>query len=293
MSPTRSTSIDLVRLVRRFESQVPQVARDITDRIWAEIPGYAALNEVSHRHEVEEAAARNVAAFVRALGEGKDLSKRDIDALGVVGEQRAQQAIPLEDVLRAFRMVGRVLWDHLAEQLTGPSGPPMEVAIELGGTLMKFTDQISSAVANRYSVTQRSLVRQQEAARREFLHDLLLGSYTSVDHMLERSRSFGYDLARPHIAVVVACDGSETDAAKTELELSRALDRLGERLKTAGQPMVDRRGGQAIGLLALAPGNSPKASVVAGLLSDELGDEYSIGVGGPYPSLEGCRRSYL
>ncbi|MCA1839027.1 MAG: helix-turn-helix domain-containing protein, partial [Actinobacteria bacterium] len=33
--------------------------------------------------------------------------------------------------------------------------------------------------------------------------------------------------------------------------------------------------------------------VVAGLLSDKLGDEYSIGVGGPYPSLEGCRRSYL
>src|SRR5687767_44348 len=97
---SRPTALDLVPFVRRFETSVPAVARAITDRIWSEIPSYGANRDPSFRTDVEEAVRRNVAAFVRALGEGKDLSKRDIDSLALIGEQRANQGVPLEDVLR-------------------------------------------------------------------------------------------------------------------------------------------------------------------------------------------------
>jgi sugar diacid utilization regulator len=278
-------------LVRRFESSVPQVAKAITDQIWAEIAGYAGLKDASARAEVEEAAARNVAAFIKALGEGRDIPRRDIDALAVVGETRAFQGVPLEDVLRAFRMVGRVLWDHFAHELSGPEGPSMEVAIQLSGTLMRFTDELASAVAHHYSVAQRQIVRRQEGARREFLHDLLLGSYSAPDEMVERARLFGYDLARPYTGVVAVRD--ENGGGDDEVIVSRALDRLAETLRTAGQPMVDRRGGQTIGLIALASGSDLKASEIGRLIVEELGEGWRVGVGGPYPSLEGCRRTYL
>lgn len=293
ISRTRPAAADLVPLVRRFESNVPSVARAITDQIWAEIPAYAALTDRASRADVEEAAARNVSAFVRALGEGRDLSKRDIDALGKVGEERAHQGLPLEDVLRAFRMVGRVLWDHLAQEMTGAEAPPMDVVIELGGTLMRFTDQISSAVAHHYSVAQRAIVRQQEAARREFLHDLLLGTYASPDSMVQRARGFGYDLARPHIAIVTKNLAASEDAPRDEMELSRALDRLSEKISAPSQPMVDRRGGQTIGLFAVSSSGTMKPAEIGEIVSKDLGAEWRIGVGGPYSGLEGCRRSYL
>lgn len=288
----RPTASDLIPLVKRFRSGVPEVARAITDEIWADIPGYAVLKDPGLRADVEEAVVRNVAAFLGALSSGHDLTKQEIEALAAVGEERAHQGVPIEDVLKAFRTVGRVLWDHLSRQLVGPSAPPTEVAIELSGTLMRFTDQLSSAVVHHYSVAQRSIVRQQEAARREFLHDLLLGTYASPDDMVQRARGFGYDLLRPHVGVVAVRETPKPDAASDELALSRALDRLAERFGTAGQPMVDRRSGQTIGLLAVTPGAELEPAEVGESLLSELGEQWRIGVGGPHAGLEGCRRSY-
>ena len=290
MATSTASAVRLNEFIRRFEPGVPEVARAITEEIWTEIPSYASLDSQA-RSDVEEAASRNVTAFVRALREGRELPKREIESLAKVGEQRAQQGVPLEDVLHAFRTVGRVLWDHLSKQLHADSAPPMGIVIELAGTLMRFTDQISSAVARHYSVAQRSIVRQQEAARREFLHDLLLGTYRSPDEMVSLARGFGYDLARPHIALVATATTS--DPAREELELTRALDRLGDRVEGLGQPMVDRRGGQSIGLLGI---NSSEASLpgkLAGMLIDELGEGWQLGVGGAYAGVEGCRKSYL
>lgn len=292
-SRSTKTSVHLNELIRRFDRSVPEVARAITKEIYAEIPGYAALDDGAVRADVEEAAARNVSSFLRALGEGRDLTNRDIDALGKVGSRRAHQGIPLEDVLRAFRTVGRVLWDHLSRELRSTSAPPMDVAIELAGTLMRFTDQISSAVARQYSIAQRSIVRQQEAARREFLHDLLLGTYRTPDVMVDRARVFGYDLARSHVAIVAMGEDGKSDPAGEELAMNRALDQLAERFSGLGQPMVDRRGGQTIGLIAMAPGAEMKSAEIAPELLKHLGEGWRLGMGGPYSGLEGCRRAYL
>lgn len=288
MTKRRPTAQDLIPFVKRFEARIPEVAKDITTQIWSEIPSYATLTDEADRFEVEEAAQRNVAAFMRALAEGRDLSARDIDALGAVGEQRAHQQIPIEDVLRAFRMVGRVLWDHMTSEMEDDSGPPMDVVVELGRTLMRFTDQISSAVAHHYFVAQRSIVRRQEAARSQFLHDLLTGTQLSPDEMLQRARSYGYDLARPQVAVVAT-----TPSAATEGDLSRALAAIADELQVVGQPIVDRRGEQVIGLFAVSGRTSHEIAAMGERIARELPEGWALGIGGPYPGPEGSRRGYL
>lgn len=281
---------EITSLARRMDAKAPQIAAAIGKEIFAEIPGYSALKDPSARAEVEEAATRNVRAFMRALSEGRELAKRDIEALGEVGAERAGQGIPIEDVLKAFRTVGRVLWDHISAELVGPSGPPVEVAIAVSGILMRFTDQISSAVARHYSVAQRSIVRRQEAARREFLHDLLMGSYASPEDMLQRARSYGYDLAKSHLGIVAGDGGS--DSAAGELALSRALDRVAERFRITDQPVVDHRGGQAVALVGMSSGSAVEPDAFGAALVEELGDGWQVGLGGPYSGLEGCRRSF-
>jgi len=290
-TPSTRTSKDLMDIVGHLEPRVPEIAAAITDEIWAQIPGYSSQQDPTVRDEVAEAAAHNLTAFLRALAGGRDLTKRDIDSLGLVGGNRAHQGIPIEDVLKAFRTVGRVLWEHVSEELVGADAPSVEVAIELSKTLMRFTDQISSSVAFHYSVAQRAIVRQQEAARREFLHDLLLGTYSSPDEMVKRGRAFGYDLGRPQVAVVASReDGSDPGA--DELAMSRALDSLVEKIKLSGQPMVDRRAGRTVGVFTLAPGVEPDLAEIGQLLADELEGRWRLGLGGPHSGLEGCRRSY-
>lgn len=288
---SRNTSAQLVHLVRRFSERVPEVAEAVVDEIW-EIPGYAASDEEHLRDEVTQAVERNVRAFLKALAEGRDLPKREIDELAIVGEERAHQGVPLEDVLRAFRTVGRVLWDHLSQQLSAEDRSSVDLAIELSGNLMRFTDEIASSVAHHYSIAQRSIVRRQEAARREFLHDLLQGTYVSPDDMVMRAREFGLDLARQHLGVV-ALSEDLPDPGEEQLVLSRALDRLAEELQSTGRPMVDRRGGRNIGLVGLSHGADASLVEIATFLAEELPKGWSVGVGGPYSGLEGCRRAFV
>ncbi|MGH2772152.1 MAG: PucR family transcriptional regulator, partial [Actinomycetota bacterium] len=273
-----------------LQAGVPQTAEAITERIWQEIPSYAALGDSGERERVRKAAARNVAAFVGALAEGKELSEEQIHRLGVVGEERAAQGVPLEDVMRAFRMVGRVLWEHLGRQLSNTPNVPMDTTLRLGEALMRFTDRLSSAVAQHYYEAQRSILNKEEVARRDFFSDLILGSYSSLDAMIETARGFGYDLLRHHFAIVATCEDPDISE---EAALTEALARTTEDVSPSGRPLVGRRGGQTIALFGVPPRAQPKASEVGDALLADLGTSWRIGVGGPHPGLEGCRRSYL
>lgn len=305
-----AVSLGLAPFGRKLLPRVREIAQTISNRVFAEIPAYAALSDQAVRVQVREAAGRNVAAFLEALGEGKELSKEEIEALAVVGEERAYQGIPLEDLLRAFRMVGRVLWEYFGKQLTLVPEPSLDVLVELGTALMRFTDQLSSSVAQRYSETLGAIVRRQEASRREFLHDLLLGGQSSDDSIIQRARGFGYDPVRPQFAIAAARDSAVSDPGGDELELTKAMDQIAEKVGAEGRPMVGTRGDQTIGLFAVsesiqaAPQTGGAGSVhrteatksaqeIGQLLLGELADGWRIGIGGPYGGLEGCRRSYL
>lgn len=305
-----SVSLGLAPFGRKLLPRVREIAQTISNRVFAEIPAYASLSDHAVRVQVREAAGRNVAAFLDALGEGKELSKEEIEALAVVGEERAYQGIPLEDLLRAFRMVGRVLWEYFGKQLTLVPDPSMDQLVELGAVLMRFTDQLSSSVAQRYSETLGAIVRRQEASRREFLQDLLLGGQSSDDSIIQRARGFGYDPVRAQFAIAAVRDVPGSDAGRDELELTQALDQIAERAGAEGRAMVGTRGDQTLGLFAVSPaGRSTEApsggssgsgreelrsaQEIGDLLLSELRDGWRIGIGGPYAGLEGCRRSYL
>lgn len=307
-----SVSLELAPLGRRLLPRVREIAQTISNRVFAEIPAYASLSDQAVRIQVREAAGRNVAAFLEALGEGKELSRQDIEGLAVVGEERAYQGVPLEDLLRAFRMVGRTLWEYFGKQLSEMPEPSIDMLVELGNALMRFTDQLSSSVAQRYSETLGAIVRRQEASRREFLQDLLLGGQSSDDSIIQRARGFGYDPVRAQFAIAAVRDGAISDPGRDELELCRAMDQAAEKVGAEGRPMVGTRGDQTIGLFAVSatphPGlgtngatdssirsaNAPKAAREVGeALLAELSEGWRIGIGGPYGGLEGCRRSYL
>jgi len=290
---SRDGAIELAPFAEKLKARAPEIAQAITERIWSEIPAYAALGDLVEKSRVKEAAARNVSAFLGALGEGRRLTRQDIDELGVVGEERAGQGIPLEDMLRAFRMVGSVLWEQIGQQMRALSHPPMDAVVELGAILMQFTDQLSSSVAQHYTDALGNIVRRQEASRREFLQDLLVGGYSSDDSMIQRARGFGYDLVANHLAVAAKCEDSDEDAGRHEQSLIRALDSLGQQLPISGRALVGSRSGITIGLLATPAGLTSKPTDVGGPLAAALGENWSIGVGGLYPGLEGCRRSYL
>jgi sugar diacid utilization regulator len=182
--------------------------------------------------------------------------------------------------------VSRVCWDVLAEECRAYRGDALEAAIELAGAVIRYTDQISTCVADAYSRAQRAIIREQEGARREFLADLLYGTEASPEDILRRAHTFGYDLSVSYVALV----GIGPDPnGRNEVAVASAASSV--TVDATADPIVLQKGDQTIALLPADP--FVDGGMVPEKLVAELGTGWRFGMGGPEPGLEGIRRAYL
>lgn len=272
-------------IVSRFLTRLEEVVERSGDAIWKIVPSYGREGGPSLQ-QVQDAVRGNVTTLANVLSEGREIRNAEVEAIQKVGAQRAEAAIPLDDVLQAYRTVSRVCWIVLAEECRRHDGDALDAAIELADAVLKYTDQISTSVADAYSRAQRAIVREQEGARREFLSDLLYGSETSPEEMLNRAHAFGYDLSLSYVALVGIGPGK--DAHKEAHVTSAAANIVSE---GGAEPIVLQKSEQTIALLPADPADDPLP--VPEKLAAELGEGWRFGMGGPELGLEGIRRAYL
>ncbi|MFP5351657.1 MAG: PucR family transcriptional regulator [Actinomycetota bacterium] len=272
-------------IVEAFLGRLDEVVDRCLAAIWDTVPSYARSGEPL-RGEVRSAVRVNVAALAQVLAQDRELRQDEVAQIEAVGAQRAEAGIPLDDVLHAYRTVSRVCWDVLADECRASEREALEATIGLAEAVLRYTDQLSTSVAEAYARAQRAIVREQEGARREFLADLLYGTESSPEEVLQKAHTFGYDLSLSYIALV-GC-GPGPDAAK-EAAVTAAVARVSD--LASADPIVIQKGDLTIALLPAEP--QADLSVVPEKVVVELGGGWEFGMGGPEPGLEGIRRSYL
>lgn len=272
-------------IVGAFLERLDEVVDRCLEAIWETVASYGRSGDPL-RGDVREAVRANVAALAHVLSEGRELRRDELIRIEEVGARRAEAGIPLDDVLHAYRTVSRVCWDVLAEECRRSQADALEAAIGLAEAVLRYTDQISTSVAEAYAQAQRAIVREQEGARREFLSDLLYGTDASPEDVLRKAHTFGYDLSLSYIALV-GC-GPGPDGGK-EAIVSSAVSRVSDLAKA--DPIVIQKGEQTIALLPADPGTD--IGVLPEKLVVEMGGGWEFGMGGPEPGLEGIRRAYL
>lgn len=272
-------------IIEGFMTRLDQVVDRGAATIADHIPSYARLGDPFMK-DVRQATRENVVILSQVLSQGRNISTDELRAIQRVGARRAEDGIPLEDVLHAYRTVSRISWDVLSEECRGYSGDALDAAIELAESVLRYTDQISTGVAEAYARAQRAIVREQEGARREFLADLLYGTDAAPEDILRRAHTFGYDLSLSYIALVGT--GPEDDHRK-EATVAGGASKFSS--KTSADPIVLQRAEQTI---ALIPADvSVDIQALPEKLVIELGGDWRFGMGGPEPGLEGIRRAYL
>lgn len=272
-------------IIDSFLTRLDEVTNRCTEAIAATVPAYGRGGEPLMQ-DVHDAVRGNVATLANVLSEGRDPRKDELDAIERVGARRAEAGIPLDDVLHAYRTVSRVCWDVLAEECRAYEGDALEPAIELAQSVLRYTDLISTSVAEAYARAQRAIVREQEGARREFLADLLHGTDASPEDMLRRAHTFGYDLSLSYIALVGVGPDPQ---AHNETAVSAAAAAVAS--TASADPIVLQKGEQTIALLPAEP--FLDEFMTPEKLVAELGSGWRFGLGGPEPGLEGVRRAYL
>ncbi len=139
------------------------------------------------------------------------------------GRRQVQQDLPLEGVLRAYRVAGQVLWEDLVEH----GGAASAQALLAGASdVWRVVDSLSAAAAEEYRAEESRLRRRDERVRSALLAALLDGMGADPQFARDAERALG--LAAPWALVV----------ALAEEPGGVALDSPHDRLEMAGSASV-------------------------------------------------------
>ncbi len=233
-------------LAARVLVDLEPVTERLTTAILAADPSYE--EGPTTREDLRSSCHDNLARILQALT-GEPAKGDAFDAPHQTGRRRAEQQLPLESVLHAYRLGHRIIWDSLVEQArSDPDREALTGLVVAAGYVWELVDSYSSEVTRAYRETEHHLVRRGDR-RRDALVDALLDG-RGRERAVAADAAAVLDLPQHGRYVVVALEGPDRHAAE-------ALAVRG--LRSAWRDRADRQ----VGLVSL--GSACVEDVMRGL----------------------------
>jgi hypothetical protein len=171
------TVAPLAALVGRIDRD--QLVETMLGRFRTEIPGYARLPDTVIRGQIREVVRQNIDLCLDWVGGGGAPESARFDDFISSAKNRATEGMPLEDLLRAYRIGATTAWRALVAEATAAEHDALTLAAEL---VMNYIDQVSGTVATAYLDERHDLVSEQERGLRDLLDALLGGDALDPGH---------------------------------------------------------------------------------------------------------------
>ncbi len=262
-------------LGRHRQSRVSALTERLVDTILRHNPGYGEGRLVPVP-DLRRSCHDNISRVLDLLAvavtdgwQGVHVGESYFDAARETGRRRAEQGIALDEVLRSFRVGGRLIWEDLVEEAHAHDALDAEGLREVGTRLWEVVDETSAQVASAYHTAERELVREDEQRRAALWEGMLHGRAKDAAFALEAARIL--DLPVRGRYVVVALDHQE---GRGNLALA-----LGQALAARGVPSSwQRRADGYIGVLSLdASGPAPALGVLRDQAQGAVGVSVVVG----------------
>lgn len=164
-----------------------------------------------------------LAAAVRSSESGQRLRRAELARFRQLGGDAAGAGVAIRALVDLYLSASWRLWSELPAVAGQPAdGADIADVVRAGEALLRAGADAVAAVTEGFQLTRRSLVRREEAERREFVDDLLLGR-SDVRALLERAATYGLDLSGPHAVGVVRAERAFHDGAPLLGTVERAL----------------------------------------------------------------------
>jgi hypothetical protein len=266
-------------LFARVEREIPKIARRMLDRFVEEIPLYGMLPREQLEGEIAQITQGALRLFFHSLRSTEPLLDDELIEIRSSAARRAEERVPLDAVLAAYHVGGRIGWEALVE---GAHPEERDVLIHAAGRVLEFVHQVTGAVASAYLEERQSIYGEERDALRAVASALLAGE--AADKLASR---VGLTVAPAYVVLEVSIgehpDEGEQGVGGT-VAARRKLRRVQGRLERwAGQPVIgllEPSGGPV--LLATTPEEADK--LVHGLpelladLNEVAGAPVSAGV---------------
>jgi hypothetical protein len=230
----------LSALAERVSVRLDALAGRMVDAFVAEIPLYAHLPREQLEGEILQICRHNLQVFLRVLSENRPPDERELLAVRRSAALRAEERVPLEMVLAAYRVGSKIGWEALcAEARPGERGDLLEAA----QLMIIHTQVVTGAVAAAYLEERQAIHDEDREARRGLAEALLSG--LPAHRLAERA---GHPLAAGYHVLAVRVESS-VDERDEEVESAVAARR---KLRRMEQSLSDEGAGEL--LRVLAPG---------------------------------------
>lgn len=200
---------------------------------------------------------------------GRRLTRDEIASRRALGRQAAEAGHGLRALVNAHLTAARTAW---------PASPG-----SADGALAAV-QQIVDAFAEGYERAQLLAVRQEEAARREFIDDLLYGR-SDLGRLAERAERFGLRLSHAHAVAVAQGPAAYDEGDPVPRYVEQALiSRFGDR-----NVLLTTKDGR---LLCIAPGHQDEVLAHFAKQAHVATDGGRVAIGRPQPGPGGVVQSY-
>ncbi|MEU5978265.1 helix-turn-helix domain-containing protein [Streptomyces sp. NPDC047315] len=205
-----------------------------------------------------------------ACATGRRLSRDERALLRARGEGAAEAGLGLRAVVRAQLALARTVVPELPRAAVGDLLATVEEAVD--------------AFAEGHERAQRLAVRQEEAARREFIDDLLYGR-SNLGHVAERAERFGLLLSQAHaVAVAQGAEPYDDGYPVTRGIETSLLARFGDR-----HILLTTKDGRVI---CIAPGDQGEVLRYFAKQAYAAMDGGQVAIGRAHPGAGGVVHSY-
>ncbi|WP_405021469.1 PucR family transcriptional regulator [Kitasatospora sp. NBC_00070] len=202
---------------------------------------------------------------------GRRPTRDELAARRLAGERAAEAGHSLRALVQAHLAAARSAW-------------PLSGASDRTAGVLSAVEQAVDAFAEGHERAQRLAVRQEEAARREFIDDLLYGR-SDLGRLAERAKHFGLLLSHAHTVAVAQGPILYTDTDPVTRRVEGALiARFGDR-----RILLTTKEGR---LVCIAPGD--QADVLTYFAQQAIAaiGAGRVAIGRPHPGAGGVVHSY-
>lgn len=265
----------------------PQMADEWADRtaraIGLEVPDIARFDGLVA--EIRAVVREHWLAFLAELPQ-PDFTFRMVDRAKTIASELARLQIPLETLIRFYRVSQRTTWDYI----TGIVGTIPADQIDHAAVLIYFWDRASSWIDQSitvsveiYEAERTKLVAGVDAQRYEVVQAVLDGQMDDVRRI--SSALGGYPMSAHHTALVLACDEDDAIARLEQVafDLARSVG--------SGNPLLVRPGGRRLWVWIATRDPLSTDALVGAFNSAERGATV-VGVGTPAHGVRGFSESH-
>jgi hypothetical protein len=153
-------------------SQAPKLARTLTDIIATEVETYRVMPAVELHRDIVALVEANLYMVADTFERRSPPSMTEMNTLRAAAGRGAQDRVPLEDILYAYHLGGRMATSALFAECDPRDYGDIVAAY---GLLLEYNQAVSAAVCAGYSTARESMLSQEQDARHAVVSALLNG----------------------------------------------------------------------------------------------------------------------